>query len=88
MPIDLAKSVVPPLKLLCDQAIMAFRSDIVDFEFIKDSLTKSNVQDFAGYNTSRMRGNGVSPGHKTLVKYSSIINKTPANPFNNPYCQV
>ena len=60
MPRSLAKREVPPLKLLCNHAIVSFRSDVVDFDFVKNVLTKPDVPGFTGYNTKHMRDNGVS----------------------------
>lgn len=65
MPTSFVKREVPSLKLLCNQAIMVSRSEVVDFVFIKAILTKSSVPDFAGSNTKHMRDNGVSPNLMT-----------------------
>ena len=80
MPNNLAKREVPPLKLLCNQFIMSSRSDVIDFAFMKDMLTKPNIPDFGGYNTKQMRENGVSEKNMTAVNYKPLINKTPSDP--------
>ena len=80
MPNNLAKREVPPLKLLCNQFIMSSRSDVIDFAFMKDMLTKPNIPDFGGYNTKQMRENGVSKKNMTAVNYKPLINKTPSDP--------
>ena len=48
MPEEFAKRGILPLKVICNQVIMASRSKQEDFQFVKDMLLKSSVPDFNG----------------------------------------
>ena len=59
MPELFAKIGVLPLRILCNQVIIARRSKNEDFLFIKESLKEeSSMPDYGGYNTRRARENG------------------------------
>ena len=55
---------VLPLKVLCHQAILLYRSKRCDFDFLAATLTSSNIPDFNGYNTREVR----MAGHSSKLK--------------------
>ena len=46
---------IPPLRLLCTQILLAERSRVEDFGFLKRSLLKEHCPDFHGFNTNETR---------------------------------
>ena len=71
---------VLPLKVLCHQAILLFRSKECDFDFLAATLTSNNILDFNGYNTREAQMARQSTKPKTNVFYRPLIGKTPSDP--------
>ena len=70
---------VLPLKVLCHQAILLYRSKQCDFHLLVATLTSSSVPDFNSYNKREARMAGQSKKPKANVFYRPFIAKTPSD---------
>ena len=71
---------IPPLKLLCTQTLLAERSRVEDFRFLKRSLLEEHCPDFHGFNTNETRIVGHSTKPKSKIIFRQFIDHTPSEP--------
>ena len=71
---------IPPLQLLCTQILLAERSRVGDFRFLKRSLLEKHFPDFHGFNTNEARIAGHAPKSKSKIISSQLIDQTPSEP--------
>ena len=69
-----------PLKFLCTQILLAERSRVEDFRFLKRSLLEENYPDFHGFNTNEARIAGQTPKPKSKITFRQLIEQTPFEP--------
>ena len=71
---------IPPLKLLCTQILLAERSRVEDFKFLKRSLLEENCPDFHDFNRNEPRTAGQTPKSKSKITFRRLTDQTPSEP--------
>ena len=71
---------IPPLSFLCSQVISVHRSHELDYQFMKDIVTRESCPEWSGYNTQLARQTGMAIEPKAKVVYLPLIDKAPASP--------
>ena len=80
MPLQNANCGVLPLKVLCHQITITRSSQEADFQFIKDSVTSSNIPDYNGYCTREARSSGKAVQPKTKILFQPLIDEPSTDP--------
>ena len=76
---------IPPLSFLCSQVISVHRSHDLDYQFMKDIVTRESCPEWSGYNTQLSRQTGMVIEPKAKVVYLPLIDKAPASGINNTH---
>ena len=71
---------IPPLSFLCSQVISVHRSHDLDYQFMKDIVTRESCPEWSGYNTHLARQTGMAIEPKAKVVYLPLIDKAPTSP--------
>ena len=62
------------------QEVSLARARDIDFQFLKDVLSKADTPEYNGYNTCVTRETGMNPSPKSVYSYLPLLHMTPADP--------
>ena len=65
---------------ITSQEVSLARAHNIDFQFLKDVLSKAGTPEYNGYNTCICRETGMNPSPKSVFSYLPLLNMTPTDP--------